>query len=311
MTTPDAQIARIAGHQHQCFSRQQAAEIGYSAKQIRQRIQSGRWLSPHRDVFVLPGTRPSLQSRAMAASLALSGSVVSHATSAAIWGDLDMAGGIVHLSRRHGQNHRLDGVRLHQSRYLPDHHVTLLDGIPVTTRTRTVFDLASRLDDLRLGRYIDELVRSNKLAIEDVGVVFSELARPGRPGSVRLARVLRQRTRPPVNMSELERRFAELCARRRLQIGAREFAAPWRSRSGTRSERVDVAYEAQRVIVELDGRSYHSLLDDFENDRRRDQLALASGWRTLRFTWAQITRDPDHVERVLRATLALECQGAP
>ena len=66
---------------------------------------------------------------------------------------------------------------------------------------------------------------------------------------------------------------------------------------------MDFAHPRERVIVELDGRTYHARLDDFENDRRRDQLALAAGWRTVRFTWRQVTTDPDHVERILRSVL--------
>lgn len=310
MTMLDAEIVRLARRQHQCFSRSQAGSLGFSAKQMRQRVRTGLWLNPHRDVFVLAGAPSALSTRSMAATLALPGSAVSHATAASLRGDADLAVSLVHLSRLHGNRHRLDGVRLHQSRCLPDHHITTIDGIPATTRSRTAFDLAVRLDDRALGRHIDELVRRKKASIDEIGLVFSELARPGRPGSVRMARVLDRRTGVPVDMSELERRFAALCRRARIPSGVPEFAAPWRALWPSHQERVDFAYERERVIVELDGRAYHTLLDDFENDRRRDQLAIATGWRPLRFTWAQVTHDRTHVEQVLRATLALECQGA-
>ncbi len=56
----------------------------------------------------------------------------------------------------------------------------------------------------------------------------------------------------------------------------------------------DFCFEAQRVIVEVDGRAWHGS-DRWESDRSRDSAAAAAGWRVLRFTWRRIMEEPDAV----------------
>lgn len=310
MSEQDRAVLRLAARQHNAFSRPQAHELGFSNKQIRHRIASGIWTAAHRDVFLLAAGSRTIETRCKAATLALPGSAGSHATAGSLLKMIDLGGGLIHVSRRHGRHHRLPGVRLHQSRYLPEHHVTSVEGIPVTTRERTIFDLASRLDERRLGRLVDDAVRSSHTTLDDIGEVFRELASPARPGTRRMAVVLDHRSAAPLDASELELRFHDLCVQRGLPIGSTEVPAPWRGTDVSNRERVDVAYAVERLIVELDSRAYHTLLEDFESDRLRDQMAIAAGWRTIRFTWRQVVRQPKHVERILRSALLMEGQSA-
>ena len=109
----------------------------------------------------------------------------------------------------------------------------------------------------------------------------------------------------PPPESELEARFRRLCERHDLPGGVAQLPAPWDdARSGR--HRVDVGYPDDRVIVEVDGRTYHAQLAAFQRDRVRDQLAVAGGWRPLWFTWWQVTREEAFVVRILRSVLTLE-----
>lgn len=54
----------------------------------------------------------------------------------------------------------------------------------------------------------------------------------------------------------------------------------------------DVLYEAEKVIVELDGRAYHSLAADRYRDMERDAAAAAAGYVPLRFGWGQLFGTP-------------------
>lgn len=55
MSPPDLQVARLAARQHHCFARCQALEIGLSYRQIRHRVDVGRWTQLHDSVFCLAG----------------------------------------------------------------------------------------------------------------------------------------------------------------------------------------------------------------------------------------------------------------
>ena len=61
----------------------------------------------------------------------------------------------------------------------------------------------------------------------------------------------------------------------------------------TGPRRVDGLVERWRIVLEGDGRAWHTRVDDFERDRRRDQAAAAAGYLTLRFTYHQIVREPE------------------
>jgi very-short-patch-repair endonuclease len=73
-----------------------------------------------------------------------------------------------------------------------------------------------------------------------------------------------------------------------------EFAAgrwqyPIRTANG--SYRIDLAFEVEKLAVELDGRGYHSSDDQWQRDIRRD-LALATiGWQTVRLSHQRLTHD--------------------
>lgn len=55
------------------------------------------------------------------------------------------------------------------------------------------------------------------------------------------------------------------------------------------------------MILEADGRTYHTRLGDFERDRARDNAAAASGLIVLRFTWRMLTTDLNGCRRTLLA----------
>lgn len=55
----------------------------------------------------------------------------------------------------------------------------------------------------------------------------------------------------------------------------------------------DFVWRQERVIVELDTYETHGDPEAFERDRRRDRIAQAAGWRTVRVTEisAEVERD--------------------
>jgi hypothetical protein len=67
---------------------------------------------------------------------------------------------------------------------------------------------------------------------------------------------------------------------------------------------VDAYFEAERVIVELDGWDFHKDRSSFETDRERDAAMLALAIATVRITEDRLNGEPEReaerLERILR-----------
>jgi hypothetical protein len=67
---------------------------------------------------------------------------------------------------------------------------------------------------------------------------------------------------------------------------------------------VDMLWRDQRLIVELDSRTYHDGDWSFERDRDRDADLVAAGFRVVRVTWHRLTNEPEREARRLAALMA-------
>lgn len=67
---------------------------------------------------------------------------------------------------------------------------------------------------------------------------------------------------------------------------------------------VDAFWPGARLVVELDGFSYHRSRAAFERDRERDAALTLAGFRVLRITFRRLEREPKAVAETLRSLLA-------
>jgi very-short-patch-repair endonuclease len=68
--------------------------------------------------------------------------------------------------------------------------------------------------------------------------------------------------------------------------------------------RVDMRVRDSRVIVEVDGRTYHEDPIAFENDRRRDAELVARGYVVIRLSYLRVLGDWEWCKRVVLAAIA-------
>lgn len=54
------------------------------------------------------------------------------------------------------------------------------------------------------------------------------------------------------------------------------------------------------MIIEVDGRAWHTTLEAFESDRLRDNHAQLAGWRVLRITYRMLVEQPEMVRDMIR-----------
>jgi very-short-patch-repair endonuclease len=68
---------------------------------------------------------------------------------------------------------------------------------------------------------------------------------------------------------------------------------------------IDVMWIDQQVTLELDGRPYHTAVEDFDRDRTKDRTLLRHGWRPLRVSDLEWEHDRFHVLGDLYAVLGV------
>jgi very-short-patch-repair endonuclease len=173
-----------------------------------------------------------------------------------------------------------------------------VDGIPVTSVSRTLLDLASVLTTRQLEVALNE---AEVLRLTDTLSVPALLERyPRRGGSAVLRDLFRERTAVRgITRRELERRFKAVVDRTDLPRPRLNAHVSVRGRFFE----ADCLWTEQRLIVELDGRESHGTELAFEKDRERDRLLLVGGWRVTRVTWRQLRDDAPAVIADLRRLL--------
>src|SRR3954454_214440 len=276
----DRAVAARAWQQYGVVARSQLRELGMSDRGVAHRVAAGRLHRIHTGVYAVGHTVLGARGRWMAAVLACGPSaVLSHAAARALWDLRRSETGIVDgtLPGPGGRRPR-PGVRIHRARSL-DGLTDVKDGIPVTTPARTVVDLAATLDRRGIERLLD---RAEELMLGDV-LSFDAIARAhaGHRGAHRLLTTLHGHAPgSTITRSDLEELFLALCRRAGLPRP--------RVNHPVEGHEVDFLFADQRLLVETDSWRHHKFREAFEQDRRRDALHAAAGWRTLRFTWRLI-----------------------
>jgi very-short-patch-repair endonuclease len=68
---------------------------------------------------------------------------------------------------------------------------------------------------------------------------------------------------------------------------------------------VDVLFRRLKLVIEIDGRLYHTGAEVFETDRWRQNLLVLDGWCVLRFTWTMIEERPEEVIAMVREAIEM------
>jgi hypothetical protein len=184
------------------------------------------------------------------------------------------------------------GIRVHRSRTLESHDFARQLGIPVTTPARTLLDIAPRLRERQLTRVVkDGLVRKLVSADRLEAVIARH---PTYPGAAALAQLISTDENP--TRSNFEDGFPEFCER---------FGLPRPVMNAiVCGFEVDALFEAEKVIVELDGWGTHSSRISFEADRERDAVTTAGGYQPYRMTKRRFDQQQALEAQRLHAILA-------
>ncbi len=279
-------------------------EWGFSPNEVKGRVRRRGWVGIGRGAYRLMPARDG-RDRLIAAVTVLERAVISHEAAAELHGFTRLPKGQVVVTVHSRTTHDFPGVVARRAHDLDDAHVTELDGLRVTTPERTVVDLAAGRTPGHIGAIVDDLVARRLLDLPTLDQIATSVARRGKPGTTAMRKVLEPRVGAAHPQSELERRARELVDHSGLPAPLPEFPIPWAP-----NRRFDDAYPEHRLALEWDSRRYHGQLQAFEADRQRDREATVHGWRVVRFTWADVTENPQMVVETIRRLLAVRRRTA-
>jgi very-short-patch-repair endonuclease len=283
------QIAQVAERQHGHVTRPQLLALGLSPWAVHRRIENGELIPVHQGVYAVGHRRPEAVAKAAAALLACGDdSVLSHASAAALWGFLRWPSRpeVTVRARR-----RRPGIRLH-THPLPKQEVRRQQNLRVTSAERALLDVTPRLTDKQLARAFNQGRLDRTIKLDKVGELLDR--HPGQRGSRRLRQIAGLADDEPTR-SAFEDEFPAF---------ARRFNLPTpRINAHVAGHRVDILFEQERVIVELDGWDTHRDRQSFEADRERDADTTAAGYVTIRITWRRLREHPDREAERLRTIL--------
>ena len=301
-----AKLLAFAATQYGVVTLAQTIDLGVSLYTLRTAVTDGVLRRPARGVYCATGAPETWHQQLLIKVWSLgSDAVASHGAAARLWKvrGFDSADPeAVRLSRRTDTGKG----SVHYTKYLPSHHRTVVDGIPVTSPARTLLDVLGRgrylHDDDRAFALVNDALRRKIVTQHELRVVLVEAAARGRNGVGVLRRVLDRMSPGYVpTESELEDLVLKVLCAAGLPEPARQ-----RQVGGTTAPvgRVDFFYAVVRLVIEADSEKWHGGWAQQEADRRRDLLLMASGVRVIRVTWRQLKEEPHVFVNAVRAVLS-------
>jgi hypothetical protein len=284
-----AKIARITDRQFGHVTRRQLLDLGIPSRTITRWAHAARLIPVHTGVYAVGHQQHTAIAKAMAAVLACGDqAVLSHDSAAALWGVRTWPAKPEVMAPH---DRRRKGIRGHRSDTLTRQDIRRHRNIRVTSPSRTIRDIHTRLTDKQLVRAINELRLQKHLRA-------AELSRL-RHSSSRIRKLIDPTQNP--TRSHAEDRFVTFCQTHGLPIPRVNVPLFGHER--------DAVFEAEKVIVEIDGWDFHQDRESFESDRKRDAVAAEHGYLTVRLTWARLTEDADNEAASLRRTLIKRRNG--
>jgi hypothetical protein len=223
--------------------------------------------------------------------------------------------GSIEVQTSEGGSHRPLFGAIHETFWMPPSHIVHIDGLPVTSVARTIFDLAGqpkhplafRSELLRAHHVkrmtwlVNHAIRDHGMRMLDLDRVLASTGRRGKPGTAIIRDVVADLgVDYAPSASELQDLFAEV-------LDAHDVPRPDEEIDLGTSDRwvgrVDFVWRRERLIVEVDGGQHRAPLDR-RSDRARDAALGGDGWVVVRVTRWDLVNEPEKVVATIRLALA-------
>jgi very-short-patch-repair endonuclease len=288
-----APLADLAERQYGVVTYRQMRELGLSNGHIHRASKASRLRRLHRGVYAVGHKRLSRHGICLAATLTCGeGTLLSHRSAAWLWGFLPSFPSEPEVTVP-SRGHRRHGIRVHRTAGMPDHDYTTLEGVPVTSAARTLYDSAGVVSARDRSRAVDRAKRTGQLDLVELDAI---LARRGHTVEARLLRQALTLYRKPVfDRARSELLFLEALEEEGLPLP--------RFNCWVEKWEIDAYWEAERFAVEVDGWESHSSREAFESDRLRQEEMKLAGIDCIPISARRIEMEPRQVAQNLRVLL--------
>lgn len=292
-------VSKIAVPPNHVFSRSEVARHGVDHRQIALLKRYAVVAEPWRGSLILcrPGSPPEW-AQLMAAALLGREAVASHRAAARLHrleGFLDEPA--LELSCAHEVNVRLTGVSCHRVTDLGRADIVTIDGMRCTNLARTLVDLGSVVEPLRLERAFDDALRRG-IHPRWLRETARRLVRPKVAGPNALLALLDAHQRRGVVRGSWFEKLVELCLDD-VELSGVVAQYELRDDTGAHVATFDLAVPDAKLGIEAHSKRHHFGAEAEASDDRRDHAASLLGWDVMYLGYASV-RSPSTVCRDVR-----------
>lgn len=266
--------------------------LGGTRAQLDQRLSEGTLIRRTTRVLRDRAAPQSFDQELQVATLHIPDAAVTGRSGGALWALPGFPRREIEVLTLNPRAHELPGATVRRTRVLPPEHVVMLDGFPVLTPARLLWELASSEAAHRVERAYDNALSMELVTGERMRAMFHQMAKRGREGTTLWRRLLDERDDgyvPPA--SGVESRFREILKgrfpdpRRQVDLGDDD---EWIGRT-------DYYFDPWPLIVEVNSSRHHTARLDRLADQERYERLRAAGFELV-VAWSDdIFRYPDIV----------------
>ncbi|MGC5255105.1 DUF559 domain-containing protein [Gordonia sp. DT218] len=275
-----------------------ALGCGLSRAAVKRKVASGEWVREATGVYRAADHSRTPRARVRIAVASVGTRAILCGPIAAWWHGLvdDFPESITVASETKG-HHRgaVAWVRIRHRKY-DDVDVVESDGVRVTAVPVTVLDTAA---ETGRSQAVDNTLLRRRVSLDELAGAHARYPRRvGVASTRRLLEALESGAR-----SEAERAAVDVFRSRGI--------SGWCANTMVCGFLADFVFDAEKVIVEMDGFAFHRDAEVFQRDRTKRNTWLAAGFTTLNFTWDDITTRPHDVAARVTDSLGQKLPSGP
>lgn len=281
------------------LTRAQAIESGLSEKGIQVRLEGGRWITLCPGVYSMASAMPTWERQLTAAVLSRPGSVAAGMSAAYLHRMDGFQESRPTILCPPGTNARLQIGRVVRVADFDEVGKTTVRGFLATTVAETLWTLARSLPAKALNDLVDQQVAMGRTTTSELLGILQRVDATRQRGLASFRKAVRNVDPAALTTaaSLLEVALYRLLSQPGIPSVSRQH--PFRL---DQPARVDAYIPDWRLVVEADGRNWHTRQADFQRDRDRDNRLAARGILVLRFTYDDLSHRFDWCLRTLTET---------